>query len=113
MDEWARVFYATVWVDSSHEFIQFRFDGETYRILASKIKQLYGFLETPMRLHSLCYGTVDPPQCPHGGTQPPAAHVAAIFRSSFDMTRLAQTLETAMRKTLLPRLGFREALTHL
>ena len=66
-----------------------------------------------MRLHSLCYGTVDPPQCPHGGTQPPAAHVAAIFRSSFDMTRLAQTLETAMRKTLLPRVGFRESLTHL
>ena len=29
------------------------------------------------------------------------------------MTHLAQVLETAMRKTLLPRVGFREALTHL
>ena len=75
-----------------------------------------------MRLHSLCYGTIDPPRCPHGGTQPPVAHVAAIFcppfdegsrRSPRDMTRLAQVLEIAMRKTLLPQVGFREALTHL
>ena len=61
MDEWVRVFYATVWVDMSYKFIQFRFEGETYRILASEIKQLYGFLETPVRLHSLCYGIADPP----------------------------------------------------
>ena len=37
MDEWVRVFYAIVWVDLSHEFIQFRFKGETYRILAFEI----------------------------------------------------------------------------
>jgi hypothetical protein len=84
IDEWVRVFYTTVWVDPSHEFIQFRFEGETYKILASEIKQLYRFLETPVRLHSLCYGAADPPRCPHGGTQPPAAHMAAIFRPSFD-----------------------------
>ena len=29
------------------------------------------------------------------------------------MTRLAHVLETAMRKTFLPRVGFKEALTHL
>jgi hypothetical protein len=51
IDEWVRVFY-TVWVNPSHEFIQFCFEGETYRILASKIRQLYVFLETPVRLHS-------------------------------------------------------------
>ena len=61
MDEWVRVFYAIVRVDLSYEFIQFRFEGETYRILASEIKQLYGFLETIVRLHSLCHGTTDPP----------------------------------------------------
>ena len=38
MDEWVIVFYATVWVDPSHEFIQFHFKGETYRILASTIR---------------------------------------------------------------------------
>ena len=65
MDGWVRVFYAIVWVDPSHEFIQFRFEGETYRILASKIRELYGFPETPVRLHSLCYGAADPPQHPH------------------------------------------------
>ena len=60
MDEWVRVFYVIVWVDPSHEFIQFRFEGETYRILAFEIRQLYRFLETPVRLHNLCYGTTDP-----------------------------------------------------
>ena len=38
MDEWVRMFYTTVWVDPSHEFIQFRFEGKTYRNLASKIR---------------------------------------------------------------------------
>ena len=60
MDGWVRVFYATVWVDSSHKFIQFRFEGDTHRIFASEIRQLYGFLETPVRLHSLCYGIANP-----------------------------------------------------
>ena len=61
MDEWVRVFYAIVWVDPSHEFIQFYFEGETYKILASEIIQLYGFPKIPVRLHSLCYGTANPP----------------------------------------------------
>ena len=61
MDEWVRVFYATVWVDPSHEFIQFRFEDEPHRILASEIRQLYGFPETPVRLHNFCYATADPP----------------------------------------------------
>jgi hypothetical protein len=122
IDEWVRVFYATVWDDPSHEFIQFRFESDTHRIFASEIRQLYGFPKTPVRLHSLCYGAADPPRCPHGGTQPPASHVAAIFHPLFDegsrwslrdMTHLAQALEAVMRKTLLPRVGFREALTHL
>ena len=65
MNEWVRVFYAIVWVDPSHEFIQFHFEGETYRILAFEIRELYSFPETPVRLHSLCYGAADPPRCPH------------------------------------------------
>ena len=36
MDEWVRMFYATVWVDPSHEFIQFRFEGETHWIFTSE-----------------------------------------------------------------------------
>ena len=91
-------------------------------ILVSEIRQLYEFPETLVRLHSLCYGIANPPRCPHGGTQPSAAHVAAIFHPQFDkgsrrsprdMTRLAWVLETAMMKTLLPWVGFREDLTHL
>ena len=122
MDEWVRVFYAIVWADLSHKFIQFRFEGETYRILPLEIKNLYGFPKTLVRLHSLCYGAADPPRCPHGGPQPPASYVVSIFCLPFDegsrrrpryMTHLAQVLETAIRKTLLPRVGFREALTHL
>ena len=122
MDQWVRVFYAIVWIDPNHEFMQFRFEGDIYRIFASEIRQLYGFLETLVRLHSLCYGVANPPRCPHGGMQPSTSHVAALFHPSFDegsqrsprdMTRLTQVLEGAMRRTLLPWVGFREALTHL
>ena len=84
MDEWVKVFYTTVWVDLSHEFIQFWFKGDTLRIFTSEIRQLYGFLETLVRLHSLLYGAADPPRCPHGGTQPLVAHIAALFCPPFD-----------------------------
>ena len=84
MDEWVKVFYAIVWVDSSHEFIQFRFEGDTHKIFTSEIRKLYGFPETLVRLYSLCYGAANPPRCPHGATQPPASHVAVTFHPPFD-----------------------------
>jgi hypothetical protein len=100
----------------------FRFEREDVTITASQIRQLFGFPESTTRLHSLCYGTSDPPRRPHGGVAPGTAHVAALFRPPFsdgsrrspaDFTTAAKYLYELIRRTLLPRMGYREATTHI
>jgi hypothetical protein len=122
VEEWVRVFYASVWIDPNHQWMRFRFEREDVTIHASQIRQLFGFTESSTRLHSLCYGTSDPPRCPHDGVAPATAHVAALFRPPFidgsrrsptDFTPAAKYLYQLMRRTLLPRMGYIEATTHI
>jgi hypothetical protein len=122
VEEWVRVFYATVWIDPDHHWMRFRFEREDVTIHASQIHQLFGFHESSTRLHSLCYGTFDPPHHPHGGVAPGTAHIVALFRPPFsdgsrrspaDFTTAAKFLYQLMRRTLLPRMGYREAATHI
>jgi hypothetical protein len=122
VEEWVRVFYASVWIDPDHQWMRLRFEREDVTIHASQIRQLFGFNESSTRLHSLCYGTSDPPRCPHGRVAPRTAHVAALFRPPFsdgsrrsaaDFTTAAKFLYQLMRRTLLPRMGYREAATHI
>jgi hypothetical protein len=89
---------------------------------ASQIRQLFGFLESSTQLHSLCCGTSDPPCLPHGGVAPATAQVVALFRPPFpdgsrcspaDLTPTAKYLYELMRRTLLPRMGYREATKHI
>jgi hypothetical protein len=116
------VFYASVWIDPDHQGMRFRFEQEDVTIHASQIRQLFGFSESSTRLHSLCYGTSDPPRRPHGGVAPATAHVTTQFRPPFtdgsrcsptDFTPAAKYLYQIMRRTLLPRMGYREATTHI
>jgi hypothetical protein len=79
VEEWVRVFYASVWIDPDHQWMRFCFEREDVTIHASQIRQLFGFNESSTRLHSLYYGTSDPPRRPHGGVAPGTAHVAALF----------------------------------
>jgi hypothetical protein len=122
VEEWVRVFYASVWIDPDHQWMRFCFEREDVTIHASQIRQLFGFPESSTRLHSLCYGTSDPPRRPHDGVAPASAHVAALFRPPFtdglrcslaDFTLAAKYLYQVMRWTLLPRMGYREATTHI
>jgi hypothetical protein len=122
VEEWVRVFYASVWIDPDHQWMRFRFEREDVTIHASQIRQLFGFPESSTRLHSLCYGTSDPPRHPHSGVVPATAHVAALFRPPFtdgsrpsltDFTPAAKYLYQIMRRTLLPRMGYREATIHI
>jgi hypothetical protein len=64
----------------------------------------------------------DPPRHPHGGVAPATTHVAALFRPPFidgsrrspaDFTPAVKFLYELMRQTLLPRMGYREATTHI
>ena len=122
VEEWVRVFYASIWIDPDHQWMRFRFEREDVTIHASQICQLSGFNESSTRLHSLCYDTSDPPRCPHGGVVPGTAHVAALSRPPFsngsrrspaDFTTTAKFLYQLMRRTLLPRMGYKEAATHI
>jgi hypothetical protein len=122
VEEWVRVFYVTVWIDPDHHWMRFRFEREDVTITVSQIRQLFGFHESLTRLHILCYGTSDPPRRPHGGVAPGTAHVVALFRPPFsdgprrsptDFTTAAKFLFQLMRRTLLLRMGYREATTHI
>jgi hypothetical protein len=122
VDEWVRVFYASVWIDLDHQWMRFHFQREDVTLHASQIRQLFGFNESLTHLHSLCYDTSDPPRRPHSGVALATAHVAALFRPPFsngsrrspaDFTTSAKFLYQLMRRTLLPRMGYREAATHI
>jgi hypothetical protein len=122
VEEWVRVFYASVWIDPDHQWMRFYFEREDVTIHASQIRQLFGFPESSTRLHSLCYGTSDRPRRPHGGVAPATAHVMALFRPAFidgsrrspaDFIPVAKYLYQIMRRTLLPWMGYREANTHI
>jgi hypothetical protein len=102
--------------------MRFCFEQEDVTLHANQIRQLFGFPESSTRLHSLCYGTLDPPRHPHGRVAPATAHVIALFRPPFtdgsrrspaDFTLVAKYLYQVMRRTLLPRMGYREATTHI
>jgi hypothetical protein len=122
VEEWVRVFYALVWIDPDHQWMRFCFEREDVTIHASQIRQLVGFTESSTRLHSLCYGTSDPPRRPHGGVAPATARVVPLLRLPFtdgsrrsptDFTPAAKYLYQLMRRALLPRMGYREATTHI
>jgi hypothetical protein len=100
----------------------FCFEREDVTIHASQIRQFFGFNESSICLHSLCYGTSDPSRRPHDGVAPGTAHVAALFRPPFsdgsrrspaDFTTAAKFLYQLMRRTLLSQMGYREAATHI
>jgi hypothetical protein len=102
--------------------MRFRFEREDVTIHASQIHRLFGFLESSIHLHSLCYGTSDPRRRPHDGVAPGTAHVAALFRLPFsdgsrrspaDFTIASKFLYQLMRRTLLPWMGYMEAATHI
>ena len=79
-------------------------------------------LESLIRLHEVCNGQIEPPRCPHGGLVPPTDLVRPCFiepfgegssRTPHDLTPIALLLDAIMRRTLLPRMGYREGLTHI
>ena len=62
------------------------------------------------------------PNSPHGGEIPPVDFVAPCFRPPFgegssrtvgDLTRPAKILDFVLRKTLLPRTGYRDGFTRI
>jgi hypothetical protein len=74
------------------------------------------------RYTSCVFGQTAPPRRPHGGTVPPTNMIRPCFRDPFgkgsrrtpaSLTPLARVLDAIVRRTLLPRLGYREGLTRM
>ena len=79
-------------------------------------------LESLVWIHEICYGEIEPPRHPHGGLVPPTYLVRACFTEPFgegssqtphDLTPTARILDVVMRRSLLPRSGYREGLTRI
>ena len=87
-----------------------------------RVREILRILESPIRLHEVCYGQTEPPRCPHDGLVPPTDLVRPCFtepfgegssRTSHDLTPIARLLDAIMRRTLLLRMSYREGLTRI
>jgi hypothetical protein len=53
IEEWVRVFFATVWIDHDHKWLRFCFEHEDVTLHATQIRELFGFPQSMTRLHNL------------------------------------------------------------
>jgi hypothetical protein len=102
--------------------MRYRFEREDVTIHTPQIRELFSFPKLTRRLHSLFYGTSDPPRRPHGGVALGTTHVSTLFSPPFtdgsrhspiDFTTTSKFLYEPMRRTLVPRMGYREATNHI
>ena len=111
-----------MWIDPRHRYIHFAFKGHDYKLQSSRAREILRILESPIRIHEIYYGETEPPRRPHGGLVPPTDLVRACFTEPFreglsqtprDLTPTAHILDAIMRRSLLPRSGYRERLTRI
>ena len=121
-EQCVREFYALVWVSPEHSYIHYALAGTDNRVTAQRAREVLGLRAYSTRIHQLCYGNFEPPRRPHGGEIPPVDFVAPCFRPPFgegssrtvgDLTRPARILDFVLRKTLLPRTGYRDGFTRI
>jgi hypothetical protein len=119
---WVREFYSSLWIDPAHEFIHFAFRGRDHRLYSTRVREILILPASETKIHQLCFGQTAPPRRPHGGTVPPTNMIRPCFREPFgegsrrtpaSLTLLARVLDAIVRRTLLPRLGYREGLTRM
>lgn len=117
VEDWVRQFYASLWVSPDHRFIHYSFGGRDYRLFAERARELLHLHPSETQLHQLCYGDTEPPRRPHGGEAPSTELVRPCFTEPFgegsshlprDLMPVARVLNELMRRTLLPRVRFRE-----
>jgi hypothetical protein len=119
---WVREFYSSLWIDPAHEFIHFAFRGHDCRLYSTRVREILRLPASETKIHQLCFGQTSLPRRPHGGTVPPTDMIRTCFHEPFgkgsrhtpaSLTPLARVLDVIMRRTLLPRLGYREGLTRM
>ena len=53
---WVREFYASLWIDPGHRFINFTFIGRDRRIYTNRVREIPWILESATWIHQICYG---------------------------------------------------------
>ncbi|WVZ71746.1 hypothetical protein U9M48_020292 [Paspalum notatum var. saurae] len=122
VEDWVRVFYATLYVADQRHFIQFMFDGREHRWSRERMAELLGVPLRDRSLHSVIYDGVSPPYRGHAGTAPLLDQVGHLFRGEMleDTPRTPDRLRPEfqlmlqiLRRSLIPKAGFREGFTAL
>jgi hypothetical protein len=72
-EEWARVFYATLFVEEGRHYIQFMFSGVRVRLSRQQIADMLGLTLFDRRLHFDVYGDAEPPRRSKVGGEPSTA----------------------------------------
>ena len=87
-----------------------------------RVREILRLQDSPIYIHKACYGHKEPLRRPHDSLMPPTDLVHPSFKEPFgegssrtprDLTPTARLLDAIMRRTLLPRMGYREGLTHI
>jgi hypothetical protein len=119
---WVREFYSSLWIDPAHQFIHFAFRGRDRRLYSTRVREILKLPASETKIHKLCFGQTAPPRRPHGGTVPPTDMIRPCFREPFgkgsrrtpaSLIPIARVLDAIVRRTLLPRLGYRDGLTRM
>jgi len=120
VEDWVRVFYATLYVGEDRDYIQFMFQGYPVRLHRQNVALLLELELSDHRLHTDVYGDSEPPRrSKNERTALIDAEVRCMFREGAQertprqLTPEAGVIHRAMRRTLLPRLGYREGVTTL
>ena len=120
VEEWVRVFYATLYIEHDRERIRFMFQGRIYRFTRARVAELLELQLHDTHLHSVVYGQLGPPRrAQQGGTAPSLEDVAPVFAPRFtarvtsQLRPMATVLYRIIGHTILPRAGARESVTSL
>jgi hypothetical protein len=129
VEDWVRVFYATVYIADTREYIMFMFQGCQYTLFRHHIADKLGLRDFEIgkydhktSQHSIVYGDREPSR--HsllGGSFSSDEEMVRLFVESFTgrrayrtpnmLTPEANVVHQALRKTLLPRIGNAESIT--
>lgn len=119
---WILEFYATVWINPDHLEIAFSFLGQRVDISSARAREILRIPHNANKIHRLCFPDAEPPRRTHIGVLPLVKDMHPCFRGDFgegssrlptDITSTARALDSIVRRTILPREGFREGFTRL
>ena len=111
LQEWVRVFYATLFVGEDRKYIVFMFNTKQYRLNKQSLARYLGVTlsEEPYSLHFHTYGDAD-------------EDVSVLFQPPFlpgtprvpsRLTPVAYVIHFALKRSLLFRIGYSEGITAL